>query len=717
MDTVHGDIPISHKSRDAFQRYPFAQRVASILRNRANSDSFVVSVYGKWGEGKSSVLNFIKNELTNDDSVIVVDFNPWLFTNEDQLLLSFFNVVAAGIERPLKSHKEKVGKTLLDYADAIGTLGSLMGLPAGKEVSKVLGNNLSKITIDEYKDRVNQALKDVDKRVVVVIDDIDRLSITEVQIIFRLIKLVANFNNTIYLLSFDDELVASALDPTYSKGGYDYLEKIIQLPLRLPKAQLSAVRKYTVEALSVALDTHGILIDEDESQRFIRAFDEHFLRLITTPRVAVRFANSISFSLPLLKGEVNIVDLLMIEGIKVTLPDLYSYIRSDTPRLTKNYASYTRKYYEEKDEAKSKIEEFLEVYDSEVKEKIKRILIEIFPQLEEVFGNHSYSDHTRSDWYKLKRICSAHYFERYFSYVVLEGEISDIVFDGLIDQLSNRDFENKQKELLRMFSGLDGAEAALKFAFLEESFESSQMEKLSLNLCLVGELFPVKDSGGFTMMAPLQQMAYFIQKCVAAQEQSLRRLLGVRLMERALPMNFAFEIWKTLQPRNDRGARPDVLSERDFSEVSKALYYRCRSEYSIDEMFETVEDSYFRYFLNIGSNQDQKNVKNDVKEWIESDDANFMRLLYAYSQTTQTQSYFKKTLVNKTYKSDFSKTFYDQLKEVIDINFFHKKSLKLFGDHSDFQPTSDRDELSDKQLVGWFQKVHLKKKDADNGKS
>lgn len=708
---IHGDNPITHRSDDAFQRYSFAQRIASVAKNGSNPDSFVVGIYGKWGDGKSSVLNFIKNELAEDDDAIVVDFNPWLFTNEDQLLLSFFNTLTTGIDQPLISHKEKIGKTLLDYADAIGTLGSLVGLPGGKGVLHSLGTKLSQTTIDEYKDRVNQSLKDAGKRVIVVIDDIDRLSIKEVQIVFRLVKLVANFKNTVYLLSFDDELVASALDSTYSKGGYDYLEKIIQLPLRLPKAQFSAVRKYTLNALNTALETHGILMEGEEEQRFMRAFDEHFLRLIVTPRVAVRFVNSISFSIPLLKGEVNMVDLLMIEGIKVTLPDLYGYIRSNASLLTKNYNSDSRNYYEEQEGAKSEIEKHLESYDSDVREKTKKMLCEIFPHLDQIFGNHSYSDQTWRDWYELKRICSGRYFERYFTYVVLEGEISDVVFDKLIDQLSLQDFESNREELFLMFLDIDGAEAALKFAFLEESFESSQMEKLSLNLSLVGELFPVRDSGGFTIMAPLQQMAYFIQKCVAAQEQALRGLLGVKLIERALPMNFAFEIWKTLHPRSDGRSRPDVLSEHDFSKVSEALYYRCRSEYSIDEMFEIVEDSYFRYFLNIGSKQNQKTVKSDVREWIESDDRNFIRLLYAYSQTTQTQSHFKKKLINKTYKSDFSKAFYDQLKEVIDIDFLHKKSVELFGDNSGFQPISDREELSDQQLVGWFQKIHLEEKE------
>jgi hypothetical protein len=706
QNVIHSDSPISKQEEDAFQRFPFANRIASVIKGHSGSDSFVMGVYGKWGEGKSSVLNFIKNELNRDDSTIIIDFNPWLFANEDQLLLSFFNVLATGIDRPLKNRRERVGKTLLEYADAIGTLGSLVGLSGSKGVFQSLGKKLSETTIDEYKDRVSEALGESGKRILVVIDDIDRLSISEVQIIFRLIKLVANFKNTIYLLSFDDELVASALDTTYSKGGYDYLEKIIQLPLRLPKAQLSHVRTYTLNSLSKALDVNEISIDGEEAYRFSRAFDDHFLRLIVTPRVAVRFANSISFSIPLLKGEVNMVDLLMVEGVKVTLPDLYSHIRSNASLFASNYGSYRRDDYKKRDEAKAKIDKILESYDSDLRGNIKKMLIEIFPQLDAVFGNMSFSENTWREWYELKRICSGRYFERYFTYVVLEGQISDVIFDELKDRLGEEDFRSRQEKLVQFFSGLDGAEVALKFQFLEESFVQAQKENLALNLCLVGDLFPVRGSGGFTIMAPFQQMAYFIQKCVAGQEKEFRAALGVKLMERALPMDFAFEIWRTLHPRSDGGARPDVLSESDFLGVSKVLYKRCRNEFSLNELFEAVEDSYFRYFLNIGGEEEQDMIKRDVMEWLEADEANFMRLIYAYSQTTQT--------FNKSFKSHFSVVFYQELKEVVDIEFFHSKSLELFGDHSDFQPTSDRDELSDEQLVGWFQKVHLEKKDTDN---
>ncbi|WP_332913095.1 KAP family P-loop NTPase fold protein [Algoriphagus boritolerans] len=104
---VNTDQPISKREDDYFQRYPFANRIAAVIQGHSNKESFVVGIYGKWGEGKSSVLNFMKEELDKDSDIVIIDFNPWLFSDEKQLLMSFFGVLATGINVSLDKKKEK----------------------------------------------------------------------------------------------------------------------------------------------------------------------------------------------------------------------------------------------------------------------------------------------------------------------------------------------------------------------------------------------------------------------------------------------------------------------------------------------------------------------------------------------------------------------------------------------------------------------------------
>jgi len=85
---IHTDKPTLIKSEDCFQRYEFSKRIASIIASPKINKSLIVGLYGKWGEGKTSVMNFVQQELPQD--TIVVNFNPWMFSDEQHLLKSFF---------------------------------------------------------------------------------------------------------------------------------------------------------------------------------------------------------------------------------------------------------------------------------------------------------------------------------------------------------------------------------------------------------------------------------------------------------------------------------------------------------------------------------------------------------------------------------------------------------------------------------------------------
>ena len=80
--------------------------------------------------------------------------------------------------------------------------------------------------------------------VLVIIDDIDRLSSEQIRLNFQLVASVAKFPNTAYLLVFDKEVVVKSLEKVQEVDGEDYLEKVIQMPIQIPdihKGNLHAV--------------------------------------------------------------------------------------------------------------------------------------------------------------------------------------------------------------------------------------------------------------------------------------------------------------------------------------------------------------------------------------------------------------------------------------------------------------------------------------------
>ena len=199
------DAPLRASINDRFQRWPFARRIARVIASRTDPESIVIGINGAWGEGKTTVFNFIEEELVNHPDVVCFRFNPWRFPEENKLIRDFFQSLAgAEYTRHLIANTRNLGSLINKYITIPFRFAG-----AGDAVEAV-GNALSTVDLEELKGRVEAIITQAGKRVVVLMDDIDRLDKNEIQTVFRLVKLVADFQNTAYVLAFDAEMVASA---------------------------------------------------------------------------------------------------------------------------------------------------------------------------------------------------------------------------------------------------------------------------------------------------------------------------------------------------------------------------------------------------------------------------------------------------------------------------------------------------------------------------
>jgi hypothetical protein len=103
------DQPIHSKREDRFNRALFAERVADTTAIRSDRSSIVIGLYGQWGRGKSSTLNLIEEALNDHSNVVVVRFNPWLYSSEERQLRGFFDtlVAAVGGSLPTKAEQDR----------------------------------------------------------------------------------------------------------------------------------------------------------------------------------------------------------------------------------------------------------------------------------------------------------------------------------------------------------------------------------------------------------------------------------------------------------------------------------------------------------------------------------------------------------------------------------------------------------------------------------
>lgn len=333
--TVIPDQPITRIEEDRFGRGEFAKRIAGVISSLKDKSSIVVSVNAPWGEGKSSVLNMVEGELNRLGNSLIIRFNPWRFSDEEQLLRKYFKALSMKLGKTLSRGKE-LAEVLDAYSDAITSLAELT-IPFGGNIlgklSKKVSERLAKAAdLEGLKGKIEKYLEAEKKRIVIFMDDIDRLESREIQAVFRLVKLTADFPYTAYILAFDEEMVSASLAEQFNKdkeAGRSFLQKIVQVPLPVPPAEPRILRAMGLNGVESALNSIEVVLTQEEAEQFVTIFDKSFRQMLSSPRAVKRYINMLNFALPILKGEVNMLDLILIEGVRAFYPKVYETVRAE----------------------------------------------------------------------------------------------------------------------------------------------------------------------------------------------------------------------------------------------------------------------------------------------------------------------------------------------------------------------------------------------------
>lgn len=504
------DQPILKSEEDQFSRKQFSYRVAHTISHRSDPSSIVVGIYGAWGEGKTSVLRMIDEALEKEPNVKAFWFNPWRYRDEETLLAEFFRAMARELGTSISSKAEHVGGLLQRYKRVIAPVMAMggaiaqgfSGVPA--EVANVAGaasgqvgdlaDGLAEVDAETLKARIDQRLIDSGTRLVVIIDDLDRLDQQEIQAVFRLVKLTLAFSNTAFVLAFDDEIVEQALAPQFGSASRKFLEKIIQVPLQLPRADVLSLRRFCLASVEEALRLAEVELLDEDARRFVTTFDRAILSRLATPRAARRYGNTLAFSLPLLKGEVDLVDLMLLEAARVFYPRLYSSIRDDRDLFIWSPGNHSS--WKDQELRKIKRDKILTAISdlSERDGEAATFLIRtLFPRTEAVLSEYatSYSDETIHSWDVQRRITSPEYFDRYFSYGIPPNDISDTEFGAFAASLERPRVPAEIAEDLQRLVGNGRADRFLeKVRLAAQTLPVTQRGPLAIALSANSSLFP-----------------------------------------------------------------------------------------------------------------------------------------------------------------------------------------------------------------------------------
>ncbi len=287
-------------------------------------------------------------------------------------------------------------------------------------------------------------------------DDIDRLNQSEIKQIFRLIRVNADFPNTIYLLAFDRSIIEKNLGEQVGVSGKDYLNKIVQVNFIIPFAKPTKISAFLFKELNRVLNVLPESAQEfygPDDLYWANVYYSGFKDFFKNIRDVKRFASSLEFNISqMYQGEVmevNPIDFFAIEAIRVFVPDFYFFMRSRNSLFTS-----TDREVETRDNnpRKAEMEEALNKLPDDIKESIHDLITKLFPQVLDLlqYGYSRHRNEWQPSWSRNLRVCATTNFDSYFTLIPGgdEEELSQYEIENI---LSKTNFADEFEKILREY--------------------------------------------------------------------------------------------------------------------------------------------------------------------------------------------------------------------------------------------------------------------------
>jgi predicted KAP-like P-loop ATPase len=440
------DRPITSQSEDKLKRVGFAHAIADRIA-AWGSENLVLGIYGEWGTGKSSIKEMIKEHLekTGDKKPSIVDFQPWQFSGSEQICGEFFDELSSiiGVEgkhTELAENLKRYGKMLdsgAKWARRVAVVTKCFKIPHIPEVASNAGSGLESVSrtaksaadalalekqsLGEIKEELSTTFEGLGKRVLVIIDDIDRLSDEEIYLVMRLVKANADFQNVIFLLLMQKDIVAKALSAHTSGDGNAFLDKIVQISFFIPEIPKDIIQKFVLDEMDriePSFRSSWENTQNEEAAKWNRDRRELFLEYFSTLRKAKAFLNRMKFQLKYhqaaTKHEIDVMDLATIEMLRLfefsvysILPQWSGFLTGNLP-LKGNQDIYSNEKYARKGFS-DKLNELEELNELKAPDKVRDLLSYVFP----IVMNENWRAGQQSDRL-VNRAANADSFSNYF---------------------------------------------------------------------------------------------------------------------------------------------------------------------------------------------------------------------------------------------------------------------------------------------------------------
>lgn len=497
---INIDRPIKNSKGDLLGRIKFVDTIVELIENYEENESFVVGVFGGWGSGKTSVINMVVDKLIDrsDNKNIIVNFSPWNYSSQNDLIGLFFNELKHSVRRSKHRIVTTVTKAIENYLEVVEAIPQI-----GSYVKPIKSWMKKKESLEKSKKDLIEKLKKIDSRIIVVIDDIDRLNDHQIKEIFQLIKQIGDLPNIFYLLSLDRKRVISALNNMGNEDGEAYLEKIIQLPLVLPEISEDDMRRLFYLKFEQAINENSFDGISYNIEFLSHVYSNCIALFLNNLRDINRIINVFINKLRILKGSVYIEELLAMSTMEVMEPNLYKWIYAYRDNLCSDVHSkpiFTSEIYKQK----------LKLNNIDI-DRAQKSICSLFPEAANRMGQVSrvmFSNEWRDQF---KSIAQSHILNKVFRNTPEKRDIEKSFIENVIFNFDSVDIRNN----LSKISQPDVLETLIKESIERECELSSCRKIFLINLILES----CKDSHPGNEEIIRQGLFFHISKLIEANKE------------------------------------------------------------------------------------------------------------------------------------------------------------------------------------------------------
>lgn len=437
------DRPIQTTQQDRLGRTTFAKYLARCILDHHNPESLVIGLYGGWGTGKTSIINLMLEELrsaannmADDEKPIILNFSPWSYSGQNQLIYAFFRRLSSVIRQ--SSHL-KDSNELVELLELYISFFTHKPIPVALRKKKSFFQRLlhpynndnttgweSGKDLTLVKAELNSLLLKQKYKIIIIIDNISRIEQQEIKQIFQIVKSMGDYVNTIYLLSTDKKHIHHVI----GEEGEAYLEKIVQLPFDVPAISQQDLEIILLDKLHQL--TKVMPEDAWNSHYWADIYYPSLKYFFTSCRDITHYINSISFGFERIKDLINPVDFFAITALSVFEPELYSGIRDNKDVFTDLIYHVSQPNEKKQEDDRLRCDEILSRAKRISPDKIKLLIMHLFPRLNTLYqisNTQPYLDNlARID----KRICCSDIFDICFRLSIPAGQISTVELNAIL---------------------------------------------------------------------------------------------------------------------------------------------------------------------------------------------------------------------------------------------------------------------------------------------